>query len=137
MSRYSEIEPMEDPSETLERLCGEAANKVNREYDLPERERDLLMFVLGIREFSRALRNSMDEDGQVFAGFDETLAASVFIPGDELWSLVDNLAECVLDGIGELERFDPEAAASRREVQAFLARVPGDARRRAITKPTN
>ena len=120
MSCYDELQPMKDPEEIMKRACQEAARKINREGDLTERERGLLMCVLGIREFSRRLQNSMDETGQVVAGFDERFSVNVLIPGDEIWDLVDELTECVLDGIGELERFDPAAAVNRLEGQALL-----------------
>ncbi len=121
MSCYCDIGSMKDPKETLRRLCREVAGSVNREDNLPERERGLLVCVLGIRKFGRALRASMDEEGQVFAEFSDDLVPEVhLIPGDEIWSLIDDLTECILDGTGDLERFDPDAAEGRRMIQAHL-----------------
>jgi len=121
MSCYCDIEPMKSPEDTLKHLCQQAANKVNRIEGLTERERGLLVCVLGIRGFGWALRDAMDESGQVFAGFSDDLVPDVvLIPGDEIWSLIDDLTECILDGTGDLERFDPDAAEGRRMIQSHL-----------------
>ena len=121
MSCYCDIEPMKSPEDTLKHLCQQAANKVNRIEGLTERERGLLVCVLGIRRFGHALCASMDESGQVFAGFSDDLFPEVhLIPGDEIWSLIDDLTECILDGTGDLERFDPDAAEGRRMIQSHL-----------------
>ncbi len=119
MSCDCDIEPMNDPKETLRRLCREVAGSVNREDNLTERERGLLICVLGIRKFGHALRASMDAQGQVFAS-DDLVPEVHLIPGDEIWSLIDDLTECILDGIGDLERFDPDAAEGRRMIQSHL-----------------
>jgi len=64
MSCYCDLKPMKDPRNTLERLCQQAASKVNLVENLTERERVLLVCVLGIREFGWVLRDSMDENGE-------------------------------------------------------------------------
>ena len=128
MRDFGEPQPMKDPGETLKRLCQEAAAKVNREDDLTERERGLLVCVLGIRKFSRAVRNAMDEDGNVIAGFHEGFSTDILVPGSEIWDLVDELTECILDGIGEFERFDPQAVADRHEIQSRLDSLKTDQR---------
>ena len=121
MNHPDELQSMIDPQETLDRLCRKAATKVNREKDLTETSRALLMCVLSIREFGRTVRNSIAEDGAVFGGFKETVQANVYIPADEVWASVDQLTECVLDGIGVLEKFDPEAAESHNLTQSLLS----------------
>ena len=123
MSCYCDIEPMKNPRDTLKRLCQQAADKVNRVENLTERERALLVCVLGIREFGWALRNSMDENGEVFAGFSESNSSVILLHGIEIWDLVDGLTECMLEGTGDLERFDPGAAESRRRFQAHLDEI--------------
>ncbi len=123
MSCYCDLKPMKDPQNTLKRLCQQAADKVNRVENLTERERVLLVCVLGIREFGWALRNSMDENGEVFAGFSESNSALMLLHGFEIWDLFDSLTECMLEGTGDLERFDPRAAEERRRFQAHLDEI--------------
>jgi len=89
--------------------------------NLTERERALLICVLGIREFGYALRASMTGDGVVFAGFSEDLVPKILlIPGDEIWDLITDLTECVLDGTGDLELLTPDAAEARRMVRSHI-----------------
>ncbi|HJN92180.1 MAG TPA: hypothetical protein QGF05_05585 [Dehalococcoidia bacterium] len=115
---YCDIKPMEDTTDTLKRLARKAARKVNAVDDLTERERGLLTCVLAIRELGYVLRESMDEEGQIFAGF---LGDGVLmIPGDDPWHCIDEFTECVLDGVGELERFDREAAEWRKQKKDLL-----------------
>ena len=76
------------------------------------------MCVLAIREFSHVLRGSMDSDGHVVGSCGGLVGV---IPGDELWGLVDSFTTEVLEGIGELDRFDSEVAEDRRWADAVLA----------------
>ena len=86
---YCDIEPMKDTTETLKRLAREAGKNVNAIDGLTERESGLLMCVLAIREFGNVLRQSMDENGQIFAGFRDEFVN--LIPGDEPWQCVDDV----------------------------------------------
>ena len=123
MNCYCDIKPMPYPGMTLKRLSLEAAKKVNGVNNFTERERSLLACVLAIRDFSVQLRCSMDENGEVLAGFSENPPAVKLIPGDHPWTLVYELMGSVLDDTGDLERFDPEEAESRRFVEDFLGEL--------------
>ncbi len=123
MNCYCDIKPMGDLPASLKRFCQEAAYEVNKLDNLTERERHLLVCVLGIRSFGRALRASMDDNGEVFAEVGEPGSIVMLRDGSEIWNLVDELTEGMLEGTGDLERFDPRAAEDRRLFQAHLDEI--------------
>ena len=63
-------------------------------------------------------------------GVDPGCTSSRSLPGDELWCFIDEFTESVLDCAGELDRFDPEAAESRRFFESFFGRDQTADRRR-------
>ena len=118
MSCHCDIPPLPNARDELRRIARATAQKINTVGSLTDRERGLLMCVLAIREFSHVLRGSMDSDGHVVGSCGELVGV---IPGDALWGLVNSFATEVLEGIGELDRFDPEEVEYRRWADAFLA----------------